>query len=237
MIKFATITIDFRKKNFNSIIYFDEHDDMKKFIETEIDSMIQSISKLTYIPKYFIKKCVYNRPYSIGVDICKIQYSENYDDTSCQQKFERFKSDGFCNNDHLSSFILDKYYNKAPHVRLLCFGNLDRFTAIRRHLSDYEDNFVRYNVGDVVKIQGFDDLFIITYKYDNVNSYDFCDTYDVFCIKNNKIHFIEDDGIHREDIIELICNDNKLAVQTIINNKYFYNIDYVNKICDILINS
>ena len=127
---------------------------------------------------------------------------------------------------------MDIYSNKNCSKRLLAFGNLNYYYHFRRETTDYilRDKF--YKVGDIVLIKGYKDPFIITWRNENPDDYEFSNIYDVFCIKNNEIQFTYDDGIHYQDII-VVDHNLDLAKNTIINNSSEYTQEYIEKIINI----
>ena len=230
MIKFAEININYKKSYFSRIIHFDNDDNLKDDIEYEIKDLISSISKLKHIPRYFIKKLLYAKRYSINVTIYTIINANDLSEDLCKEKLEKFKSEQFCNNENLASFILENYSNKSFSKRLLGFGNLEYYWSFRREVFDYNYKDKFYRIGDIVLIKGYKDPFIITWLNNNINDYNFCNIYDVFCIKNNKIQFTCDDGVHYKDIIKVIDHDLNLAKITIINNRSEYTQEYIDEI-------
>ncbi len=230
MIKFAEININYKKSSFSRIIYFDEnYDTLRDNIEYEINDLIDSISRISYLPVYFIKNKIYKTYGSINVHIYTINNADNLGEKICEEKLNEFKSKPFCNNEDLCSFILEIYSNKRFYKRLLCFGNLDNYWSFRRELSDYSLKDKFYNIGDIVLIKDHKDPFIITWCNNKINNYDFSNTYDVYCIKDNNIQYTLDDNIHYSDIIKVIDHNLSLA-KSIIKNSNEYTEEYIKDI-------
>lgn len=229
MIKFADIRIVYKKSDFSRIIYFDNDDNIKNDIEYQVNDLIKSISKISHIPKWLIKNKLLAKSYSINVNIYTIINANNLNEDLCNEKFEEFKSEPFCNNENLASFILESYHNKGFSKRILAFGNLECYWSFRRELSDYDLKNKFYKVGDIIIINGYNEPFIITWR-NEIKNYEFSNTYDAYCIKNNNIQFTCDDGVHYKDIIKVIGHDLDLAKTTIINNRSEYTQEYIDKI-------
>ena len=231
MIKTIIITISNKKFSFSNTINFTDKDDLKEDIEYEINNLISSMSKFKHVPKYFIRKLIDKKIYSLDVIIYTIYNTNNFSENIFVENYREFKSKPFCNNEELSSYIIETYSNNKPSKRNLVFGNENSWQIyVRREISDYDSRNSFYRIGDIVMIKGYKNPFIITWLNNNINEYNFCNTYDVFCIKNNKIQFTCDDGIHYNNIIKVIGHDLELAKTTIMDNKSEYTEEYIERI-------
>lgn len=230
MIKFAEINIAYKKSYFSRILYFNENDNIKEDIEYEVDDLISSISRLKLTPKYFIKKILYKKRYSINVTIYSIFNADDLNDNSCKERLEKFKSEEFCrDNEDLVSFIMEIYSNKSFYKRLLAFGNLEYYWSFRRELTDYNLGEF-YKIGDIVLIDHYKDPFIITWVNNDISRYNFTNIYDVICIKNTNLQFSAEDGCHHNNISKVIGHDFELAKSMIRNNVAGYTQEYIDEI-------
>ena len=235
MIKYADIFIYAKKLTFASSVNlvngFDNDKDLEDEIDFQINQLIENISKCKHLPKFIIKKLIDKKIYSLYVYKYTLYDLNKFSEEIFTKQYERFKSEPFCNNEYLASYIVESSSNKAPSQRNLVFGNDSYWSiSIRRELLDYDLNRKFYKIGDIVLIKNFKEPFVITWYDKNTEKYNFCNLYDVFCIKNNEIQFTCDDGVHYNQITKVIGHDLDLAKRTILANKSEYTPEYIEEV-------
>ena len=232
-IKISFIEIKYRGEGFTELVYIDNTNSTKTIIETKICEIVNKISRVTKIPKYLINKSINKKIGSICVSIITINDVNNLINDVYINNYEIFKSQSFCNNENLASYIVEVFVNKLLPSRYLIFGGFtQQYASIRREVSDYNIHNKFYQPGDLVKVRGYKDTFIVgCNESGNINKYNFSNIYDLFSIDNERNSLFWENSVKYDDIVDIVGNDVELLKKLISNKyRYVYTDEYYNEI-------